>query len=500
MRHRPGFNLPLTVLILFVITTGICYLLMYGTRPYMGDDLNYYVSNGEWIETHSPALLRLPTHIAGCWLSINGRAADSLNILFMNFMPRWLLAFLCGAAVSALYLLDIAWTRVWCHGRGWASLAAILLFALLPWWDSNMLLVVQFNYVWPSALMLGALWIVFRTPLASRWWLLTAPVMFFIGQGHEGCGLPVALGLALWCLTCRDAFRTMPRINRALMSCMMAGGVFTVSPAILHRATASAIPDDPLWLLLLKSDLLALVLCAALVWMLAKNRRGLLALCRTPWIVFAAASLISMSISGYSGIVGRSGWFAQVFALVALAGIASEMFPLRDMGRALLTALGAVLLLMTAQTVGVCALQLRANREAAQILTLYEKSPDGMVRYDVTPRSRLPWWTFGRVKGLFPAYDRWSNEVLSRLDPKGRILLVVPAGFPEIPVFGEGTRIDLGNGIFLTASPMQNTVTRIEGNAYTVRRLPASYPGLYICAPFDPLPGDRITSASGPVF
>ena len=89
MRHRHGFNLPLTVLILFVITTGICYLLMYGTRPYMGDDLNYYVSNGEWIETHSPALLRLPTHIAGCWLSINGRAADSLNILFMNFMPRW---------------------------------------------------------------------------------------------------------------------------------------------------------------------------------------------------------------------------------------------------------------------------------------------------------------------------------------------------------------------------------------------------------------------------
>lgn len=118
MRHRHGFNLPLTVLILFVITTGICYLLMYGTRPYMGDDLNYYVSNGEWIETHSPALLRLPTHIAGCWLSINGRAADSLNILFMNFMPRWLLAFFCGMAVSALYLLAIAWTRVWCHGRG----------------------------------------------------------------------------------------------------------------------------------------------------------------------------------------------------------------------------------------------------------------------------------------------------------------------------------------------------------------------------------------------
>lgn len=80
------------------------------------------------------------------------------------------------------------------------------------------------------------------------------------------------------------------------------------------------------------------------------------------------------------------------------------------------------------------------------------------------------------------------------------MLLVVPAGFPEIPVFGEGTRIDLGNGIFLTARPMQNTVTRIEGNAYIVRRLPASYPGLYICAPFAPLPGDRIISASGPVF
>ena len=134
---------------------------------------------------------------------------------------------------------------------------------------------------------------------------------------HEGIGLPVSAR----CGGVAEAFRGMAQSVGSAAGMIVAffcGTLFALlSPGIWGRLVSEGIamgerePNDVLWLLLIKSDFYALLLVAFIGAAALWRRGNLMEMARSPWIIFVTASLIGVCMSGVSGIVGRSGWFAS---------------------------------------------------------------------------------------------------------------------------------------------------------------------------------------------
>lgn len=303
------------VAMLYAMLLMVTGSLVWGlTTPLLGDDL-LYARRAMDVSSSSLPLLR---HSWSVWLHTNARTGDMLNYLWLYTLPRPLtLLLLCAGVYATLWgilrLGRISWRTPLC-----GALTLLASLWLLPWGDMG-LYVCHFNYVWGTALMLPILVCLLYRPLHSRWWIALTPVVAIATATHEALGMPLAAGMALYWWCRRTTLRG--QLHGARLWWVVAigvGALFSISsPASYRRAAAGNPPDLQLWSMLIQVIPLVCLLIVRIIWLWARG--GLRTLMHSSWVIVATAAICSSAYTLVGGIAGRGGWYAEVFAIIALA-------------------------------------------------------------------------------------------------------------------------------------------------------------------------------------
>lgn len=419
------------VAILIVINCAIFF-----ATPYAGDDLVYdscfsgpFAIFDNWAS--------FPHWVAIHWLSTNGRFFNLLlpPILALN---KVLLSILCACMVGLMYLA----TLKACGRAGNNTLLSILLVAALafglPWWDSMTIIACQVNYVWASAFLMIAYRLVASDNNSSGTkTFLAAIICFAAGASHEAGSLPLCAGLLFYLIV----NRIKPGGSRRILLLALAAGTVFVAfcPGILLRAATDTKPDDSIVLLTLKNApaVLAMLLVFCLMALNSSGRRRLKELLHQPESALAVAAVTSTVVSVMSGIVGRSGWFAEIYAITVLFSLLSAYNP---QGKAASTAAVLLAALVIAQSSLVAVWQVKLNHENAEFERQYIESPDGLVFMDRTCDTVIPAATLGRFRAVPDGDDHYLLLCLRKyykpdgpypviLPPQARLLQPEQSGF-----------------------------------------------------------------------
>lgn len=390
--------------------------------PYGGDDFAYMTTlrTSTGFDGRFPLWL-YPKSVALHWLLSNGRMANFLAPLFLALFPKWLNGVILGCCAALLPLLILKLSRVGERPLLGVAVIAVVVWAF-PWWDFMMTVDFALNYSVSTVTVLAAV-LLFNNQPAGR--SLAVKVMLFVvggiaGSMHEALTLPLLVGAGFYVWRNR-LWGGFPAATRMLALGFAAGvAVVFLSPGIWSRFGGDFTPDDPLPLLLLKSipvtlTGLLLLIVAALI---PSSRRRLVSFLRSSASVWIIASLISAGFCALGGIVGRSGWFSQTFALVAICRwFASE--PLSKPSRSVLVAammLGAIVAL---QSVASAVVLCKEGRRMIQAERLYGESTDGVVFLDIPRENELPVWTLGRAR-FIDADDRYQAHLIMLYYPLPR--------------------------------------------------------------------------------
>lgn len=386
---------PLWVYGILLIT--VCSFFIYLFSPYLGDDLVYKsVFNGA--SPNYDSWLKYPRWVARHWFNSNGRLPNFIMPLLFT-LPKFIVAALCSMALWLMYRLSVS------AARGSSAMLLVgCIFFLLPWWDSFFLFACQTNYVWASAGILAVYLLLFgqhRCPL----WLGTI-ICFIGGTMHEAASASFISGLIVYAIVGNRGFE---RYQKIILIAFCLGAAFTIfSPGIISRAARNSIPDDPWYLILLKSDFIALGLWVAILvcGLIPKLRGPIVSVLRSPLCVLAVGALAGSFISAASGIVGRSGWFAELFALIVIARIVK--IECRWFSWTLL----AIITLVMA---GCIVWQFKVWQDFKKFETDFSQSCDGVVYMDVIRDNEIPvWLTLNRLRGIPDPDDAYLLYSLSK--------------------------------------------------------------------------------------
>lgn len=499
---RHGFILTLPVITLAAI--GVCFAIASYYVPLVGDDRHYHDAFLYW----DTPWRQWATRMHFQWLHNNSRLGDMLNPLLINLMPAGVRAVSNGLAV-ALFFLAASLCSHPRHGT-WRfrdtdgavsarmALAALILFAL-PWSALWMEFVCFFNYVWASALMLLCLWLIFNRGGDRPTWLLV-PFCFIAGGMHEALGLPVALAFCAW-LCMPGNIRAMPVTRRICIAAIVAGALFSVSsPANLERAGVD-VAREPVLTLIFGSAYFVVTLLVASGWFALRRPEMMRRLMSTDWLVYALTALFSTAFLLLAGFGGRPGWFAQLFALVALARL-----PWPWPGGRVARGMSLLLAVLVISHVAALAYwQKKLGSETARVIQLYipVSSTDGVVFFDYTPDEELPWYLFRRVHGVPDSDDgNYLSSLQFAYGDKEVPLIILPceASGIDFATFTGSRRI--GRGI-LSSAPLSGRIdisghpsyprmgVILDGTTYVETVFTTHGRTLYFYSPQDPDPGQK---------
>lgn len=483
------------------VLTALLYIFM----PLSGDDYAYKVV---W---HYPdifqAIIHYPGFIKEHWLGINGRMANFLAPPLLNLIPKWAFALLCGAATWLMLYMALRWSGLWRSSGFLSTLLIAVVILAFPWWDSMQLFDCQLNYIWASALVLTALWLVFHSTPKGNFWLVGAAVVAFLGgMMHESATLPLFCGIAVWGLIHRHDSFPKPRV--IILICFIIGGLIALcSPGIWHRAMAESVPDDTLGLLFLKSFAIVSIFWLTFAIM-AFSRRGRLIIkdiISSPLVICAVATIPSVIIGLKSGIVGRTGWFGNLYALIVMFFMWHRFINVRRQGLVPVASwlLAAIVVLQMGATV-VC--QSHRDNEHERFVELFLASKDGVVYIDSESDDELPWWTLGRTRGIPDPDDYYPIYTLALYRDWGKTVPVILPEDAHLAVLrGTGTT-ELQNGDIITdrltegAYPYEYQLLQREyyyfkhpnGEWWIAQRITSTPHPLYHLSPLILDPGDRL--------
>lgn len=379
--------------------TLITYFIFIHT-PYTGDDL-VYVGLFGGVSPDCESILQWPRWCGSHWLTNNGRMANYLMPV-LGLLPHSVVALVCAAMLGLMYRVSLALTESVNRMVNILFVAAVTF--VLPWWDSMFIFDCQLNYVWASALSLASVWIILKIEPDQPVWfvILSALICFAGGMMHEAASMPLCVGLAVYMLMNR---RTVTRTRVWLAGAFAVGMCMAlISPGIIMRAASSAEPDDTWYWLLVKSTAVAAVLWLSLGVMclsrIGRERVG--SLLRSSLGIFAIAALVGIPVSVGSGIVGRSGWFAELAAMIVIFGWLGRRIRVSNVVVNIVVSLVTV-----AQLCGVLYWQVKLSREFSEFEQRYADSEDGTVYLDYTRDDQLPVWALGRLRGVLDPDDAW---------------------------------------------------------------------------------------------
>lgn len=385
--------------------------------PFSGDDLAHMVSTSKYFETHP--IWRYPFFFVGHWLDTNGRLADKINPILFLTLPHWLNALIAAISVPSMMWIVLKHCKFKSNHTTASIVALSLLVFVLPWWDSMQAFVCIYNYIIATLLPLLFLFQLQRQKnKASSHWIVRwccYLLSLIAGMMHEAIGVPLACGLIAYQIMA-NAWKELNAMQRRmiiLFMCGVAWGFF--APSLWSRLGQNTSPDDPLLLLMLKSDSIALLLLILIGVGLcrANTRNAIMTAARTPWIIFAIAAIASMCFSAMSGIVGRSGWFAQVFAIIAIfRWITSHDYKINRIAGGVISTI--LIAAITFHYIEIARWQMKLGEEVESVAQMYSESNNGQVYFDATRDNELPWWTLKKTRGVPDADDLYLITTFSQ--------------------------------------------------------------------------------------
>lgn len=400
-----------------IVFIGLCYLLYQFSFMPLGDDLTFIRRYVELEE--EKGLLAYPIFFYRHWLWSNARLADKINPLFFVILPKWVMYVANSVMLVSLFWLTAKLSRL--KSDNFLSkmfLLALMVFTL-PWWDSLMLNVCWLNYVWSATLGLCVIYLfgICKESTATNRWLLTLMSLFsiFAIGMHEASGIPVFAGLLIY--TMLHGWKNLTIKQKILLMSIAIGAVYVASsPASWNRASSVTEMTNKRGVIeiLLTSDFYLLVLGVVIIAM-SLRRRGRQILCdliHSEWIIFVIAAIVSTGLSIMSGIIGRTGFFSQIYSLIAIFYCIARCKC--DAGSVVKYVVSIILSAIIAlHYTFVVYYQKIAGNELNAMLEQYDKSEDGLVYMDYLREQQIPIWVLSKIKGVPDADDVWILHTIS---------------------------------------------------------------------------------------
>lgn len=412
-----------TLLYLALAFIAVAFTIAMWATPVIGD--GYFFRHLASVTINS--FHGLYIYLGRIFLNCNGRLTDILSGPMLLYVPPAVLYPICGLFVAAYYLLIVRCSRFSRSDMFGQSVALTVTALVMPWWDYSLLAVISFSYIWPMTMTMAVLYILFFSRTQNRLLLwLTLLIAIPAGGGHDACGGPMCASLALWLLINRHK-HSLNGLRIAIVIFFILGSVSPyLSPAAWGRLNESNIQDDPYFILLLKNCFIVILLTIALVvaWLTGHKLR-LLQLAKSPWLIWVVAAIISMFPSSMGGIVGRAGWFAQTWALIALF---QWLWPYIKIPRTLSHRISISLtLLLCLYMADFARWQIRLGGEANDILSDYRTNPSRPVARDYTRLTEIPSYLLNRTipvsnPDLFPV----TYNIITQVEGNSMPLIVIP--------------------------------------------------------------------------
>lgn len=411
LKDNPGIIL----IYITLISIGICSFLYSLGMSYIGDDLNHiYIFGNKF-----PHWYQWPLIIPYSWLVINGRFGDMLYGILSLSSPNWLMALLSAIFETLFYIFIIKLSGL----KRDQTLPKLFLIALVMftfcWWDSFFLFVVKVNYLWATTFILITSWFILfpgKKDSNKKWMWLMIPFSLISGWMHEASGIPISFGFLVYFFINRN-FNQYPLYSKIIMGAFVVGNILSLSsPGIWSRFLTERTPDDPAYLLILKSCFYALLLIVIILALTLqkKGRKILYDFSHSYWIIFAIAGISQIIFVAAGGIIGRSGWSSQTYSIIAIFGLYQLHRKNHHVENHFLTSQifsFVLFVIILFHNIGVCHLQLKANKQLKECEIQYIASNDGIVYFNPTQRNEFPWWSLSKNKACVDNDDYWCIKV-----------------------------------------------------------------------------------------
>lgn len=440
------------ILIIFI---GIAYVIMGFHNPFLGDDLGFYYS----FAAQDDCWYALPRSMYRHWIWNNARMADMLTPIGVYVMSVGLRAISNGIIISLLFYLISKLSLGKLSKNPMLAIIIIALSAFTFRWDAIwMEFCATYNYAWGAAFALLALFLILKkSGKPGKWyWWLCIPFCFIAGAMHEAEGFPLAVGMILYCCLNKPAFTSQDLCGKLLILAFILGGFFTLSsPASYSRVGSMLQPESPISMLL-SSAFFVLILTGCILYMIFANRILLKKLCKSPWILFASAAYISTAFMLLSQYGGRTGWYAQIFALIALSQFLLQLNPgihLSNTLQNLIIIFLSIIIIFHYSTLVYW--QCRLGDEAKEAINLYKKAPDGIVYMDYTNEPDLPWFLLRKTHGVPDEDDTYYRYRISKHYGHGYPFTILPSAARNLEWNNLNAPCKIGNRI-ISPSPIGN--------------------------------------------
>ena len=495
-RHKNIIVLQFSTLILFI---GIAYAFMGFYMPPLGDDLGFYHS----FDSQNDCWYAYPRYMYRHWIWSNARMADMLTPIGLYIMPQWLRAITYGIVTALLYFVII---QLCGKSKNHSYLRNILIIALISFtfrWDAIwMEFCATYNYVWGAVFALTALGLILKhktRPNAWYWWI-SVPFCFIASAMHEASGFPLAIGLVLY-LAVTGSFKRFSTAERSMSLFFLAGGIFTMtSPASYSRVGYMLQPESPIHMLLFSAGYVIIMVLLS-CWMAYKGKSLFYGLIHSPWIIFASGALISTAFMLLSQYGGRTGWFAQIFALIAIFQILNRLrisIPSKiSIPVSIILSLSIIF-----HYSELMIWQKRLGTEARQAIALYEKSKDGIIYMDYTNEPELPWYLLRKTHGVPDEDDTYYRYRMSKHYGHGKPLVILPSECKNFDWHNITGRQQFGNR-FISPTPLTpshidkivdvypRTMIIINGKEYIETIHKINHKSYYMYSPVDRDRGEK---------
>lgn len=421
LRSVKGNNARVLIFAILIFI-GVAYMIMGLYMPFLGDDLGFYYS----YQSQDDCFYALPRSMYRHWMWNNARFADFITPIGVYIMPASIRVFTYGLFVALFYYLILEHSIKSINQWFWAIIIIALVAFTFRWDAIWMEYCSTYNYVWSSVFVLIAVALIFWKGGESKawYWWAAVPFCFIASAMHEAAGAPMAAGMII-SLFVRKDFGKQNAVGKCMILAFIFGGIFTLtSPASYTRVGSMLQPESPIEMLLFSSGYV-LLLIIAVVALSVFNRPILKLLIKSEWLVFVVAAICSTGFMLLGQYGGRTGWFAQTFALIALFQIVSRLkikIPLKvEMPISLLLA-ACVIFHYSA----VAYWQIKVGTEANKAIEMLKESSNGIIFMDYHNEPDLPWYLLSKTHGVPDADDSYYIYRVGLHHGNGNKLIILP--------------------------------------------------------------------------
>lgn len=471
-------RLPVIISVAAIAVFAVCVALwQYFSVPVFDDvDYQYFcldTCEDDFWEMRGPLITSFSEAAESAWNHwklVNGRLANIL-MPFAVLLPSWLLASLHGIVSGAVMLL-VLFFGLGRKALSYSWICAALPLAgwkLLPWFNNFCADAYMMNYIWPSAFILGFMWVVLNPEaLSSRLRTALASILGFVaGIMHEGYSLPALVVMAVVIFIpsfAPENYRRSPGMRRRVIVPLvffMAGTLLcTFSLSTLSRLgryeadnARVSFGQSLMYNLKFSLPLFVYILCCIIayfkvgwhkLWPAVKEQRV--------WILFVAC------VWGLLLVLGLNAARMLMLPDLVLLIMSMQIFLVAFSGN-IRPLKGAAVVCVALQIVFFANLlpyQIKASAILNEYSEIAKSRGDGKVYTDTSLSAGVPWWIFALVHdNISPeTYFRHLVKMIPKYKERRNVCaLVLPADMQHVTDFDSLPEIP-GDNPFRGVYPM----------------------------------------------